>query len=113
MSAYDDYMSIAKGHAQAGNLRGALESLRSAQDIDDNDKVRRRIKKIQEAMEDESENETTDEEREEEDSKEGSRDDSGFQVCIQLLYSLYSIKHSLLSKFLGSPKRPQNRPKSI
>jgi len=79
MSAYDDYMSIAKRHAQTGNLRGALESLRSAQDIDDNDKVRRRIKKIQEAMEDESENETTDEEREEEDSKEGSRDDSGFQ----------------------------------
>ena len=78
MSAYDEYMSIAKRQAQAGRLRDALDALRSAQEIDDNEKVRRRIKKIQEAIEDEeSEDETTDEER---DSGDGSKDDSGFQV---------------------------------
>ena len=68
MSAYDDYMSIAKRQAQAGSLQQALEALRSAQEIDDNDKVRRRIKKIQEAIE--AEEETSEEES-----------DFGFQVC--------------------------------
>ena len=77
MSAYDDYMAIAKRQAQAGSLHQALEALRSAQEIDDNEKVRRRIQKIREAIEDEEEDETTDEER---DAGEGSRDDSGFQV---------------------------------
>ena len=74
MSAYDDYMSIAKRQAQAGSLQQALEALRSAQEIDDNDKVRRRIKKIQEAIE-------AEEETSEEESDFGSKDDSGFQVC--------------------------------
>ena len=106
MSAYDEYMSIAKRQAQAGRLRDALDALRSAQEIDDNEKVRRRIKKIQEAIENESEDETTDEERQ--DSGEGSRDDSGFQVseCI-------AIHYVLLTGFLGSSKRVKNRSKSI
>ena len=105
MSVYDEYMSIAKRQAQAGCLRDALEALRSAQEIDDNEKVRRRIKKIQEAIENESEDETTDEERH---SGEGSRDDSGFQVseCI-------AIHYVLLTEFLGSSKRVKNRSKSI
>ena len=55
MSAYDDYMAIAKRQAQAGSLHQALEALRSAQEIDDNDKVRRRIRKIREAIEAEDE----------------------------------------------------------
>ena len=74
MSAYDDYMAIAKRQAQAGSLQQALEALRSAQEIDDNDKVRRRIKKIQEAIE-------AEEETSEEEGDFGSKDDSGFQVC--------------------------------
>ena len=73
MSAYDDYMAIAKRQAQAGSLQQALEALRSAQEIDDK-KVRRRIKKIQEAIE-------AEEETSEEESNVGSKDDSGFQVC--------------------------------
>ena len=77
MSAYDEYMGIAKRQAQAGSLHQALKALRSAQEIEDNEKVRRRIKKIQEAIENESEDETTDEERED---GEGSGNDSGFQV---------------------------------
>ena len=105
MSAYDEYMSIAKRHAQAGSLRDALEALRSAQEIDDNEKVRRRIKKIQEAIDAESEDETTDEER---DSGEGSDDDSGFQVCANIL-----IHYALLTRFLGSSKWVKNRSKSI
>ena len=76
MSAYDDYMAIAKRQAQAGSLQQALEALRSAQEIDDNDKVRRRIKKIREAIE--AEEETSEEES---DVGESSKDDSGFQVC--------------------------------
>ena len=76
MSAYDDYMAIPKRQAQAGSLQQALEALRSAQEIDDNDKVRRRIKKIREAIE--AEEETSEEES---DVGESSKDDSGFQVC--------------------------------
>ena len=53
MSAYDDYMLIAKRHVQAGSLREALGAFRSAQKINDNEKVRRRIKKVQETIEDE------------------------------------------------------------
>ena len=83
MSAYDDYMAIAKRQAQAGSLRQALEALRSAQEIDDNEKVRRRIKKIREAIE--AEDETSEEESDggenSRDAGGNSRDDSGFQVC--------------------------------
>ena len=113
MSAYDEYMSIAKRHAQAGSLRDALEALRSAQEIDDNEKVRRRIKKIQEAIDAESEDETTDEER---DSGEDSNDDSGFQVCHRMCENFNSLVdkvHALLTRFLGSSKWVKNRSKSI
>ena len=82
MSAYDDYMAIAKRQAQAGSLHQALEALRSAQEIDDNDKVRRRIRKIREAIE--AEDETSEEESDAGESSRdaggNSRDDSGFQV---------------------------------
>ena len=53
MSAYDDYMLIAKRHVQAGSFREALGAFKSAQKIYDNEKVRRRIKKVQETIKDE------------------------------------------------------------
>ena len=45
-SEYDEYMQRAKQYANQGHLKKALKALLAAKEIEDNDKVRRRIAKI-------------------------------------------------------------------
>ena len=71
MSAYDDYMELAKQSAKAGQLTNALKALRAAQELDDNDKVRRRIQKMKDALE------------AEENDLSNSNEDTGFKVFYQ------------------------------
>ena len=46
-SEYDEYMQRAKQYANNGQLKKSLKALLAAKEINDNDKVRRRIAKIQ------------------------------------------------------------------
>jgi hypothetical protein len=65
-SKYDEFMKLAKEEAKEGDLSMSLKYLKFAKNLDNNEKVRKRIKKIQEAL-DESMN--SDYEPEENDSE--------------------------------------------
>ena len=63
--SYDECMQRAKQFASNGLLKKALAALMRAKELDDNEKVRRRIQKIRELLDEESD-EATDSEVEQE-----------------------------------------------
>ena len=55
---YDDLMKLGKNSARDGDLSLALRYLKMARAIDDTDKVRTRIRKLREALEEQSSDES-------------------------------------------------------
>ena len=97
MSAYDEFMLIARRYGESGisvlNPK-TLEFLRLAQEIDDNSKVRRYIANLEREMRkmnpDEVDKSTYDKRDSNEDSCDSaSRPDSGIQVKYQRNYSCF------------------------